>query len=89
MAFRPPRSDAKSGDSFARYGSLGLHFVATLLVFGLVGAWIDRWLQTFPLLFVIGLLAGGVGAMISIVRKVPPPRGSTRSRSPHQNSDRP
>jgi len=78
MALRP-RSD--SGDAFVRFGGLGVQFAATLVVFGLIGYGIDRWLGTFPFLFLVGILLGAVGAMISIVRQVPPPRGTNRSRS--------
>lgn len=81
MAFRRPSADNGSGDAFARYGSLGLQFVVTLGVFGLAGYGLDRWLGSFPFAFVIGMLLGGVGAMIAIVRSVPPPRGTSHSKT--------
>jgi F0F1-type ATP synthase assembly protein I len=77
----------------ARHAGLGLHFGATLLVFGALGYGLDRWLGTEPWLLVAGVFAGFVGGTISMVRRVFPARGraagGTRRNDPPHDEHRP
>ena len=69
---RKPVTDAEL--DFGRFAGLGLRFVATVALFGLLGWWADGRLGWSPWLLVAGVVAGGVVAFISIVRAVPPAR---------------
>ena len=55
-----------------RYAGLGLRFALTAAVFGLLGWWLDGRFGTTPWLLVAGVLLGGVGGFVAIVRAVPP-----------------
>ncbi len=69
----PRRSSAAELD-FGRYAGLGLRFVVTVALFGLLGWWIDGRVGSAPWLLVAGVLLGSVVAFISILRAVPPAR---------------
>ena len=60
------------GNDYARYAGLGVQFAGTLVVFGAIGWWLDGKLGTEPWLMVAGIFVGFFGAMISIVKQVPP-----------------
>lgn len=91
---KPPGADSsgsrRSGKQSERvtdfsYAGLGLSFALTLCVFALVGYWLDGKWGTKPWLMVAGVLLGGLGATISLIKKVPAPRGgrsSTTSKQP-------
>jgi F0F1-type ATP synthase assembly protein I len=52
----------RKGLSGAEFAGVGLQFAITLVVFALVGIWLDRKLGTSPLLVVIGVFGGaGLG----------------------------
>ena len=55
-----------------RYAGLGLRFVLTAAVLGLLGWWLDGRFGTAPWLLVAGVLLGSVGGFVAIVRAVPP-----------------
>jgi F0F1-type ATP synthase assembly protein I len=57
---------------FGRFAGLGLRFVITAAVFGLLGWWLDGKFNTAPWLLVAGVLLGSVAAFIGVVRAVPP-----------------
>ncbi len=65
-------------EGMARYGSLGIQFAGTMLVLGALGYWADQALGTLPWLLIAGILLGAVGGFISLVKKVPPARGSAK-----------
>ena len=62
-----------------RYAGTGLTFALTILVLGFVGWWLDERLGTRPWLMILGILAGFVGGLISMVKRIPPPTGKPRS----------
>jgi F0F1-type ATP synthase assembly protein I len=77
---RDPHRSAAEG--YARYAGLGLQFAAAVGVFAWIGYWTDGKLGTSPIFLIAGVLLGFVGALVSLVRRVPPPRGAKRSRPP-------
>ena len=64
-----------------RHSALGLQFAATLAVFGALGYWLDGEWGTAPWLLIGGIFAGFGLALLSMVRKVGAPAGSS-ARSP-------
>lgn len=66
--------DATVRRRYGRLAGLGTQFGAAIIVFSLVGNWLDVRLGTRPLLLVLGVLLGFSGGTISIVRAVSPGR---------------
>ena len=56
-----------SGSEFA---GIGLQFALTLVVFALVGIWLDKKLGSSPWLLLIGVLGGAGLGFWSMIRKV-------------------
>lgn len=71
---RPPRGL----ELYGRYASLGMQFAATIGLFAWAGWWLDGKLGTRPIALIVGVLLGFVGGLVSLVHKVPPPRGRRR-----------
>ncbi len=63
-------------DPFVKYAGLGVQFAATILAFTGAGWWIDSKLGSRPWFLIGGMILGFAGGMISLVRKVPPVRGT-------------
>ena len=60
----------------SNWSGLGIQFGAAIIVFALVGNWLDgRW-GTRPLLLILGVLLGFFGGTIALVRAVRPGRGA-------------
>ena len=58
-------------DSY-RYAGVGLHFAATIAVFGWGGYWLDGKLGTLPLFLVVGAFLGfGLGTKSLVARLTP------------------
>ena len=72
---------AERPNDLARFAGLGIQFAITLVLLGGLGWWLDSAWGTQPWLLVVGVLAGGVLAFISLVRAVPRARG-TNTRPP-------
>jgi F0F1-type ATP synthase assembly protein I len=70
-----------AGGDFGRYAGLGLQFALVICLLTFAGYALDEKLGTLPLFLIVGVLAGFVGGLISIVKKVPPPSGSRRKSS--------
>lgn len=68
----------RPGSDFARYAGLGLQFAATVVLLAFAGYALDRWLGTLPGFLLAGVFLGFLGAMISILRQVPPVHGRKR-----------
>jgi len=66
--------------SYYRYAAVGLQFALTFLVCGALGWWLDGRFGTSPWLMVVGIALGAAGAFTSLLRQVPPARGSSRPR---------
>jgi len=77
-ALSAPDERLRQQSDFVRYAGLGLQFAGTFLVFGAIGYWLDGRLGTRPWLMIVGIALGASGAFWSMVRKVPPARGSSR-----------
>jgi len=53
-----------------RYAGLGIQLAVTLLVFVLVGQWLDRKLGTGQILTVVAAFVGFGGSMYSLIRSL-------------------
>jgi len=53
-----------------KYVSYGLTFAGGIIVFMLVGLWLDRWLHLVPLFTIIGTLLGAVLSFLSVYRRL-------------------
>jgi len=71
-----------AGGEFGRYAGLGAQFALVICLLAFAGYALDDRLGTLPLFLILGVLAGFVGGTISIVKKVPPPRGGSRRQDP-------
>ena len=56
----------QSSDTLERSMSVGYSIIGALLVFGALGYGLDRWLQTTPWLFVVGLAVGTAIALFDV-----------------------
>lgn len=76
------RKATESLDGMSRYGSLGIQFTGSILGMGALGYWADHAFDTLPWFLITGILLGSVGGFISLVKKVPAPRGTKKKGSP-------
>lgn len=74
-------------DGMARYGSLGIQFAGTIVALGALGYWADSAFGTLPWFLIAGILLGSVGGFVSLVKKVPAPRGSRSPGSAPKSSE--
>ena len=66
-----PGDDRKRVErSYLQFAGVGVQFAATILILTLLGIWLDDKAGTAPLLTVVLLLLGFVGATWSLVRTV-------------------
>jgi F0F1-type ATP synthase assembly protein I len=63
--------------NWARYAGLGVQFAATIGVFVALGIWADGKWGTSPWFVLLGVGLGFTGALLALLRAVPPPRRST------------
>lgn len=61
-----------------KYVSYGLTFAGGIIVFMLVGLWLDRRLGVVPLFTVAGTLIGGVLSFLSVYRRLEAERTGQR-----------
>ena len=61
-----------------KYVSYGLTFAGGIIVFMLVGLWLDRRLGVVPLFTVAGTLIGGVLSFLSVYRRLEAERSGQR-----------
>jgi F0F1-type ATP synthase assembly protein I len=80
MPSSAPNERQRQQSDYVRYAGLGMQFAGTFLLFGAFGYWLDGQLGTRPWLMIVGIALGASGAFWSLVRKVPPARGSSRQR---------
>jgi len=74
---RPRTQRNRAHDELYRYSGMGLQFSATLVIFGLVGRWLDGRLKSGPWLLIAGVFVGFGLGLLSMVKKLPtssPPR---------------
>lgn len=85
-----PAAETEWRDSYSRYAGLGIQLAATIGLFAWGGHWLDGKIGTRPIFLIAGVLLGFVGALISMVRRMPPSGGGRSSRTPPGPSgDRP
>lgn len=56
--------------SIGSFAGAGLQFAVSLVVFLLLGQWIDRKLGTSPLFLLVGVFIGGAAAFYSMYRRL-------------------
>jgi len=61
---------ARTYRDVAPYLGLGIQLAATVVIFALIGHWLDRLLNTSPWLLLIGALLGATGGLYSFIRTV-------------------
>ncbi len=59
----------RGGQGWLRYSSIGIEFAAAVVVFTLVGLWIDRSYDCRPWGVLIGAVLGLVGGMYNLIRE--------------------
>lgn len=68
---RYPRDPSKPDNATADVAwSITSHLLAGMLVWGGLGALVDRWVGHFPLFLVIGLVVGVAGALYLSIQKI-------------------
>jgi F0F1-type ATP synthase assembly protein I len=73
MKSDPPfKPEPKSADSInvGSFAGAGLQFAITLVLFLLLGQWLDRKFGTAPVFLLIGVFVGGAGAFYSMYLKL-------------------
>jgi ATP synthase protein I len=63
---RPTRGGAQTGD----LAGVGLQFAGSIILFLLVGMWLDRKLGTDPWLLIVGVFTGGTAGFWSMYRRL-------------------
>ena len=63
-----------------KYVSYGLTFAGGVIVFMLVGLWVDRRLDVVPLFTIVGTLLGSVLGFLSVYRRLEAERQAGRKR---------
>jgi ATP synthase protein I len=78
----PHRRDASQGNAMARGLKISAELIGGIVVGGGLGWLLDKWLGTFPWLFILFFLLGSAAGMLNIVRQAQrektPPAPSVR-----------
>lgn len=64
------RKSGTAGFSPADFAGVGIQFALSILLFLLVGKWIDGHLGTTPLFLILGAFVGAAAGFYSMYRKV-------------------
>ncbi len=59
---------SKSYASGWRYAEYAFQYGMSIVLCSLIGYWLDNWLNTGNMLFIIGVLIGSVGGFINLLR---------------------
>ncbi len=65
----PNRGESSQGDAMARGLKISAELIGGVVVGAGLGWLLDRWLGTFPLLFIVFFLLGSAAGMLNIVRQ--------------------
>ena len=66
-------AEENEAPSTSSYAGAGLQFAVSLVVFVLVGDWLDRKFGTTPLFLLLGVFGGGAASFYSMYRKLMAP----------------
>ena len=61
---------ASSYSSGWRYAEYAFQYGVSIVLCSLLGYWLDKWLSTGNMLFIIGVLLGSVGGFVNLLRAV-------------------
>ena len=64
------RKAAKSYSTGWRYAEYAFQYGVSIVLCTLIGYWLDNWLNTAPILLIIGVIFGSVGGFINLYRGV-------------------
>lgn len=73
-----PKERQDATRDLARYSGVGLQFAATVLVFALLGRWVDGRLGASPWFLLVGVFLGFGLGLYAMIAKLP---GSSRDDS--------
>lgn len=62
-------NDKRGRPSWIRYSSVGIEFASALVVFTLLGYWVDRHYESAPWGLVIGAALGLIGGTYNLIRE--------------------
>jgi ATP synthase protein I len=73
----PPKDGAAQGTAMAKAMRLSTELIGGIVVGGAIGYFLDKWLGTFPWLFILMFLLGSAAGIMNVVRtaskeKTPP-----------------
>ena len=92
MKSKPPiRPEPKSPDSInvGSFAGAGLQFAISLVLFLLLGQWMDRKFGTSPVFLLAGVFIGGAGAFYSMYRKLSAAQKADDERRKQNRESRP
>src|SRR5688500_19037977 len=75
--------------SYIKYWQIGFEFVVSVVLFTLLGYWLDSRLGTVVLFTLVGLVLGLAGGTYSAYRGLLPGRGSRAARTDAKESNAP
>lgn len=78
----PPNEELK----LSTFAGVGLQFAVAIVLFVLLGQWIDRKFGTTPVFLIIGVIAGGGGAFYSLYRRITIAQKADDERRKRQNA---
>ena len=67
---RQPEKPAKDEIDLASFAGAGLQFAVAIVIFLLLGQWVDRKLGSSPAFLLIGIFAGGGASFYSMYRRI-------------------
>jgi ATP synthase protein I len=79
---RPPPNVGGSGSSLGMALRLSFDIVAAVVVGAGIGWFLDRWLGTTPLLFIVFFFLGAAAGFFNVIRTANRPDGKRKDRSP-------
>jgi ATP synthase protein I len=73
----PPKDGAAQGTAMAKAMRLSTELIGGIVVGGAIGYFLDKWLGTFPWLFILMFMLGSAAGIMNVVRtaskeKTPP-----------------
>jgi ATP synthase protein I len=86
-----PHGNGRQGDAMARGLKISAELIGGVVVGGGMGWLLDKWLGTFPLLFIVFFLLGSAAGMLNIIRQAKrettPPAPSVTDDADRDNGD--
>jgi F0F1-type ATP synthase assembly protein I len=87
---RPRQDDLPPGQAYrdaAPYLTLGIQLAVTVVIFFLIGWWLDTHNNTAPMFQLVGVLVGSVGGMIKFLKSVTEMSKKEETKKPDSRED--